>query len=48
MDEPKNKRAGGVWAEVTKGGWVRVMKGRLREARRQAVGGRRGGVEGWQ
>ena len=42
MDEPKNKRGGGVWAEVTKAGWVRVMGGRLLEAGRQAVGSRKG------
>ena len=46
MDEPKNKRGGGVWAEVTKAGWVRVRqaeqtklvkwRGRLSPVERQA------------
>ena len=44
----KTKEGGGVWAEVTKAGWVRVMEGRLQEAGRRAVGGGRRGVEGWQ
>jgi len=48
LDEPKNKRGRGVWAEVTKAGWVRVMEGRLREAGRRAVGGGSGGLEAWQ
>ena len=39
----KKKRGGGVWAEVTKAGWVRVMGGRLREAGHRASAGGGGG-----